>query len=176
MKRIEFGHHKLWHPIPRNQSVSWFPSREDDATASYISGTKSSRLVPFLCCDEKSWGKDWFVFHFFPPLKGLHPQSTCANLCGWVRPTYWKALLTLCFWLFRNYHNRTEDKNNAGWLHGVLYMHLVVCCEGIFPQAHFTDVKYTPNVGVSLSVSWQGCGRPRTTNRHEYASTFFVCR
>ena len=51
----------------------------------------------------------------------------------------------------------------------------VVCWGYNYLQAHFTDVSYTPNVGVYLPVYYFGCGRPEHQASGSQAPTFFLC-
>ena len=67
---------------------------------------------------------------------------------------------------FRNYHNRTENKNIAEVIAtGCVYSDSVVCCEDTcILIGTLYGYLYTPCVDVSLSVFLWGCGRPRKSN------------
>ena len=54
--------------------------------------------------------------------------------------TFERRYFALCFWLFRNYHNRTEDKDIAGVTATGCVLHLRSVLRGFMPLAHFTDV------------------------------------
>ena len=86
-----------------------------------------------------------------------------------------KALLTLCFWMFELPQSKSSLKQMLGNCHGVLYMLSVVCWGYKYLQAHFTDVSYTPNVGVYLPVYYFGCGRPEHQAGGSQAPTSFLC-
>ena len=88
--------------------------------------------------------------------------------------TYLKGVTDALFLDFRNYHNRTENKNKCrGDSHGVYHILSVVCREGRVPSGTLYGCLYTSAWDVSLSVFLKGCGRPRTANRQMQAPTFF---
>ena len=85
-----------------------------------------------------------------------------------------RRYFTLCFWSFRNYHNRTEDKNIAWVTATGRSIYSPQCAGGTCClYAHFTGVLYSPAWVFTLSVFLIGCGRPRTTNGQKLSTRVF---
>ena len=72
-----------------------------------------------------------------------------------------KGVTDALFLVFRNYHNRLPDKNNADVIATGCVIALRSVQGVLVPPSTLYGVTIYSNVGVSLSVFRLGCGRPR---------------
>ena len=141
--------------------------------------------------------KDKHFFWYFPTIKAkkwIFRRYTAYNsksFCNFAlfiptssgelggTATYWKASLTLCFWLSEtstiqiNQSRATAEVNATG----VVYTPGV--CRGLtMPSRTLFGVHYIlTGVGIqTLFVHWLGCGRPQIAGRAGEDTPLFVCR